>query len=101
MGLGVEGWDENGNLSFSTDWLVSRQLGQFTIPQDPQTGSIVDANLTLGTPWWYPLRGMIGPAFINITPRIRVSGTTLSWDWQQPFSIWRFATDVIYGIYTE
>lgn len=101
MGVGVEGWDGGGNLIFSTDWIVSRYLGQFTIPQNPQTGSFVDANLSLGTSWWYPLRGMVGPGGINITPRIRVSGTTLSWDWQQIYSTWRFETIVLYGVYTQ
>ena len=74
---GLQVWDENGNIILDTNDMLGRVLG--IQPVSSRTGSITDARLAQGQPFYfflsapYPGPGYPGPA------RITISGSTLSW----------------------
>jgi hypothetical protein len=92
MTTGVRIWDASGNLIFDTPTIVFRYLG--TIKTTAGTGgSVTDAGLSTGTPWWV-IQGAVGTlAATGVI--VSVSGTTLTWAYTGTIS--RNAT-IIYGV---
>lgn len=74
MAQGLQIFDSAGALVLDITDRLTRILGEFTTTT--ANGSITDANLTSGTPWFYKISDD-NP--FNAICTITISGTTISW----------------------
>lgn len=76
MARGFQVWDAAGNLIVDTNAALGVILGVHTFTKSAGAGSLTDANLALGTPF-YTLISFTG----TFLPSISISGTTISWSY--------------------
>ncbi len=90
MPLGVQIWDEHGNLMIDQFTRVGRIMG--VVAGNTAGGSISDGNLAQGTPFAsVMLLGVVNLA--DLAPQVSISGTTITYTSSSyPFYI-------IYGTY--
>lgn len=95
MAEGIRAYDTAGNLIFDLSTRMSKTLGIVDIGTGAATGSVTNADLQQGQPFWHLIGGTAsGPVFV--TPAVSVSGSVMSWDWG---TLPRSACKLIYGIY--
>ncbi len=94
MGQGLQVWDAAGNQIVDVSDRLGRVLGVTTLTGGTD-GSVSNAGLATGTPFWACIPVATGAA---PTPGISVSGTTLSWDFEAGIG-YAPSYRLIYGVY--
>ena len=99
MSYGLNVWDGNGKLTLGLSDSITRILG--TVQTTKNVNGSVSAPFSNGRPWAQVLK--LGATYEGLTPRITISGDTLSWVYdggesgrQQAYSL---PVLIIYGVY--
>lgn len=85
MATGLQVWSPSGALMIDTSTSVVLMLGTFAVGGQgtPQSGSIYDARLSNGRPFYFMLLGGI-PGVDNNEVNVTFSGDTLTWSYPKP-----------------
>lgn len=97
MSTGLEVYDENGVLVVDYTKTVGIVLGQITTTT--AAGQIIVPEFLIGNPWYVtePIGSFLNGA--TALPRVRISGDTLSWDYDSYVQqFYRRTGSITYGI---
>ncbi|MDE1917675.1 MAG: hypothetical protein KGJ57_18150 [Sphingomonadales bacterium] len=98
---GLQVFGADGVLRLDTEDATALILGQFTTGSGHgDSGSINDANLSLGTPFWYVISlawPSGGFAYVGYGPAVSISGNTVSWSW--PHGDNGAVATIVYGVH--
>jgi hypothetical protein len=97
MPQGLQVWDASGNIVMDTTTWCSQVLGSVALGSNHGAGSVVDANLALGRPFFFVQEADSAKA-TDATGNanwmtVSVSGTTLN------YAAGQNAAVIVYGIY--
>lgn len=95
MPLGMQVWDASGNLIVDTATYMGRILG--TVSTGTSNGSVTNAGFATGQPWWFITR-KTSSAYMY-TPKITISGNTLSWQFESGTYANKADCLITYGVY--
>lgn len=90
---GLQVWDENGNIILDTDDMLGKVLGVRAI--NAASGSITDARLTEGQPFYAFYTSEPAQWFGEGPMRVSISGSTISWSAWSRFS----SAFLAYGVF--
>lgn len=93
MAFGLRVKDASGNVHLDLSRRLGRILG-FTDTGAANSGSVTDANLALGNPFFFSVP--LSAAVTYFSPQISFSGTTLNWAWTN--TIYQTSSRIFYGI---
>lgn len=95
MAAGFEVFDANGATVISVTDKLCRILGSVDITSN---GSTTNPGLLNGTPWWACRQ--ISASSVDATyPNISVSGSTISWSYNEDYVGGRVPVSLVYGVY--
>jgi len=92
MGQGLQIWDGSGNLVLDTAHRLTRILGMFDT--GTSDGSVSFPGLATGTGFYVKLTPDLG----NAPPVVTISGTTVSWTFNNVSAPYRRAAKVMVGV---
>lgn len=97
MPQGLQIWDANGDFVLDTNSRIGLIISN--IQTGTVGGSVTDARLGVGTPFWFCVLNSFTVGNAPIIPMISLSGNTLSWQ----FPAWTYgvpgACTISYGVY--
>ncbi|MBB6319237.1 hypothetical protein [Paraburkholderia tropica] len=101
MPVGLQIFDENGNIILDATYRVMR-LGGMTTITGGLNGSVTDDRLAQGGWFTFQPKGTRGDGYLSggvIVPRFTLSGSTLSWTWNAKNSTYDTYQDgyIVYG----
>lgn len=97
MPQGLQIWDANGNFVLDTNNRIGLIISN--IQTGTVDGSVTDARLGVGTPFWFCVLNSFTVGDVPIIPIISVSGNTLSWQFPGYTNGVRRACTISYGVY--
>lgn len=78
MPAGLEVYNADGSVSFTTDTITGRYLGSFFT--GTVNGSVFVSGFAGGSPWFFSAKGAGGDdTTVVCVPFITINGTTISW----------------------
>lgn len=95
MPQGLQVWNAAGVLILDTPMRLGRVLGTASIGNT--NGSVSNALLTTGTPFWFVYSLNANAAVYQ--PVVSVAGSTLSWTWAASGASYNTPCALIYGVY--
>lgn len=95
MASGLRVWDASGNLIVDTTTRLGTVLG--TVTTTKANGSITNAGFAQGTPF-YSVCG-ITDAYSVFSPKITLSGNTMSWAFNTSGANSNTSQFIVYGVY--
>lgn len=96
MPAGLQVWDANSVLRVDTGDSFTRILG--VINTGVNDGSIVDGNIAGGRFWYFCKKIQTTPGGY-ISPAVSVSGSTISWSFNNAAASLRVSNIIMYGLY--
>jgi len=103
MAAGLLVWDSSGNLVVDITSRLSRFVGAYVFPSPAANGSVTDAGLLQGTPWFsFAPTAIWGYINMDVSrPVFSISGDTISWSYSAPFSSenMKITGTLYYGVY--
>ena len=97
MPQGLQVFNPDGSVLFDTSTWVSQILGNVSLAANHTAGSVSNAGLTRGRPFFFvlPAEGNEGSTAEGnpVNKIVTVSGTTLSWN------AGKFPAQIVYGIF--
>ena len=93
MPAGFQAWDASGNLIIDLSTRTGFVLGNVAINSGNQTGSLTDAGLADGTPFYF---NVADTGESSRHPFVSFSGTTMSWT---KSTATNFTGTIFYGVY--
>lgn len=97
MPQGLEIWNANGDLVLDINSRIGLIISH--IQTGTVDGSVTDARLGVGTPFWFCVLNSFTVGYVPVTPTISLSGNTLSWQFPGYTYGVRSACTISYGVY--
>jgi len=91
MSFGIRVRDEWGNVILDMGMRSGFIIGAVTLSTNNQSGSLADAGLSQGEPFYFLESSSLGAG-----PDVTFSGTQMSWQSSDPSNVW--GGDIYYGI---
>lgn len=95
MPVGLQCWDVNGNLTLDVTDRLTRVLG--TVETGTSSGSVTDANLANGTPWFVMRDTSDYEMLSEANCSVVISGNAVTWTFVGSGT--KTNKKIIYGVY--